>query len=182
MRTVPAFVEKIARAEHWNFPGFILFEDAFALRRFGATGYAARVDALRLKKIGHFLCVPHRHAEHNRRLAFHILAICIDDQLVPSRNLDLALQVKRIVLKTVDAHIAQINVGGNADTAHRHQRIQLNRCFQIQLVRDIFEDIQQIFPVGTLGRGRQPQRKRRIEIRHDLPVCLRCPVVAFVNH
>lgn len=126
--------------------------------------------------------MPHRHAEHNRRLVLHLLSIRIDDHLVAPGNLDLALQVKRIVLKNVNAHIAQINVRSNADTAHRYQRIQFNCRFQIQLVCDIFEDIQRVLPVGTLGPSRQSQRKQRIEIRRDLPVHLRRPMVAFVNY
>lgn len=46
MRTVPAFIEKIACIELRNLCGFILFKDAIALRRFGIAGYAARVDTL----------------------------------------------------------------------------------------------------------------------------------------
>ena len=121
-------------------------------------------------------------AEDHRLFSVHIFQIGIHDQLIPFRDKQLAFQVLRIILDTVDAHVRQIDVGFDPDAADGHQHATFHCCFQIHLVRHILKQFQHILAIAAF-RGRcQAKNELRVKICKDFLIGIRCRMVALVNN
>ena len=70
-------------------------------------------------------------------------------------------KVADIVADAVKPHLRQINVGMYSDTTNGHKLADFHRRLDIELMRGIFENVQNVPVVGTFGSRRQSERARR---------------------
>ena len=127
------------------------------------------------------LRVPDRGAEDDRALILDIIEPGIDDELVPLRHADANVQIADIVLHAVEAHLRHIDVRMNADTAHVDKRADLHRPLNVQAVRRVLENFEDVGVVRAFGRRREAENKLRFEIGQDLLIGLRRGVVRLVD-
>ena len=122
-------------------------------------------------------------AEHHGTLVPDILQPGIHNQPVAFRNIDFAFQIPNVVLNAVKAHFGQINVGVDADAAHRHQFPDFYSGLDIQLVCCVLENVQNhLVVIGAFRCGGQPQSKGGLEIRQHLLICISGGVVGLIHN
>ena len=142
---------------------------------------AAGIDAGLAEEGGELVGMAHGGAEDDGRLIPDILAPGVDDQAIVAGDHDGALEVQGVVAEAVDAHVAQVDVGFDADASYRHQHAELHGCLDIQAMGDALEGLEQVLAVGALGRGGEAQGEVRPEVREDALIGVRRPVVALVD-
>ena len=181
VRAVPALVQEIAGAEDRDLAGFVLLQDLLPLGRVRFARDAAGIDAGLAEEGGELVGMAHGGAEDDGRLIADILAPGVDDQAVAAGHHDGALEVQGVVAEAVDAHVAQVDVGPDADASYRHQHAELHGRPDIQAVGNALEGLEQVLAVGALGRGGEAEGEVRTEVGEDALIGVRRPVVALVD-
>lgn len=95
----------------------------------GLSGHAGVIEPP-----GNLLGVLDRGAEDDGPLVLYILEPGIYNKLIALRHIDLALQIPDVVLNAVEPHFGQVDVGVDADAAHRHQLTDFHSGLDVQLV------------------------------------------------
>ena len=91
-------------------------------------------------------------AENHRSLVLDVIQPRFDDQCVPFSYTNLDVEIPNIILHAVKAYLRHIDIRMNSDAPHVHKRTDLYRRLNVQLVRRIFEDLENIRIVRTLRR------------------------------
>ena len=68
-----------------------------------------------------------------------------------------------------------------SDTTNGHKLADFHRRLDIELMRGIFENVQNVPVVGTFGSRRQSEREGRFEIRQNFLIGFSCRMMRFVN-
>ncbi|MPM11549.1 hypothetical protein SDC9_57895 [bioreactor metagenome] len=106
----------------------------------------------------------------------------VHDEAIAFRDVDFTFQIADIILNAVEAYSGQINIGMDANATHRNQLADFHGSLNVELVRCIFEYVQDDgVVICALGRGGEPQRKLRLEIGQNLLICIGRGMVSLVN-
>jgi hypothetical protein len=94
-----------------------------------------------------FLGVLDRRAKYNGGLVFHIFAVGINNQLIPTREAYGRFKVLRIILKAADPNVPHVDIGSDPDASNRDKGIQLHGSFQVELVGDVLKYREKILAI-----------------------------------
>ena len=120
--------------------------------------------------------------ENNRSFIANVFHPSVYDELVALRHKNFAFQVLDVVLDAVEAHFGQVDIGANTDAPNGDKFSNLHRGLDVQAMRGVLENFQNIGTVGAFGRSRQSQRKARLEIGKYFLICLRRGVMCFIHN
>ena len=169
-RAVPAFVEQVAGAQHFKAARFEPRQQLAALAGFACPRHRRCGNTRLMEPFGNLLGMLDGGAENDGAFVADIAQPGVNDELVALGHINLALQVANVVLNAVEPHLGQVDVGVNANAAHRHQLANLDGGLNVELVGGVFENVENVGVVGALRRGGQAQGEGRGEIGEHLLV------------
>lgn len=123
----------------------------------------------------------HGGAEHDGALVLHIVQPGIHNELVALGHADFHVQIADVVLDAVEAHLSHVDVGMDSDATDRYQGPNLHGRLNVQLVRRILEDLQDVDVIRTFRRSGQPKGELRLEIGQNLLICICGCVMGLVD-
>lgn len=178
---VPTFVEQVASAQHLEAARFEPRQQLAALAGLACPGHRRCSNARLVEPFGNLLGMLDGGAENDGAFVADIAQPGVDNELVALGHVNLALQVANVVLNAVEPHLGQVDVGVNANAAHRHKLANFDGGLNVELMGGVFENIENVGVVGALRCGGQAQGEGRGEIGEHLLVGVGSGMMGLVD-